>query len=91
MTERYQRHPELRVTAVEGEGVVLHLGTRKYYSVSESGHDLLEALVRPRTLDELVAVLTDKYDVTAEQALAATREFLEHGRKAGMITSEQSP
>ena len=38
---RYRRHPELRLTALEGEGVALHLGTRRYYSVSESGVDLL--------------------------------------------------
>ena len=47
---RYARHPDLRLTALEGEGVALHLGTRRYYSVSESGLDILEALAAPRTL-----------------------------------------
>ena len=88
---RYARHPGLRLTALEGEGVVLHLGTRRYYSVSESGLDLLEALVAPKRLDELVAVLTAKYDVSVERAEATTREFLEQGLKTGTLTVEDVP
>ena len=91
MTRRYARHPDLRLTALEGEGVALHLGTRRYYTVSESGLDLLEALAMPRTLEELVAVLTAKYEVTVEQAAVTTREFLEHGLRSGVLTMEELP
>ncbi len=85
---RYARHQDLRLTALEGEGVVLHLGTRRYYTVSESGLDLLEALRTPHTLDELVDVLTAKYQVSAADAEAATRAFLEAGRRSGLLTAE---
>jgi hypothetical protein len=91
MTLRYARHPDLRLTALEGEGVVLHLGTRRYYSVNESGLDILEALAAPKRLDELVAVLTAKYDVSVQQAEATTREFLERGLKTGTLTAEDAP
>ena len=33
---RYQRHPDLRLTALEGEGVVLHLKERRYFTVNET-------------------------------------------------------
>ena len=88
---RYARHPDLRLTALEGEGVALHLGTRRYYSVSESGLDILEALAAPKTLAELVALLTAKYDVTVEQAEVTTREFLERGLSTGTLTAEDVP
>ena len=91
MTRRYARHPELRLTALEGEGVVLHLGTRRYYSVTETGLDILEALVQPKTLDELVGVLTAKYEVSVEQAAVTTREFLEQGLRSGLLTMEELP
>jgi hypothetical protein len=78
------------LTALEGEGVVLHLGTRRYYSVSESGLDILEALVQPKTLDELVGVLTGKYEVSVEQATLTTREFLERGVRAGVLSVEDA-
>ena len=89
MTTRYARHPDLRLTALEGEGVALHLGTRRYYSVSESGLDLLEALTEPRTLEELVAVLTAKYAVTLAQATDSARAFVEHGVSAGVLVAEE--
>ena len=88
---RYARHPDLRLTALEGEGVALHLGTRRYYSVSESGLDLLEALAAPKSLPELVAVLTAKYDVSVEQAEATTRDFLEKGLSTGTLVAEDVP
>ena len=88
---RYARHPDLRLTALEGEGVALHLGTRRYYSVSESGLDILEALAAPQTLPELVAVLTAKYDVSVEQAEATTRAVLEKGLTTGTLVAEDGP
>jgi hypothetical protein len=75
---RYLRHPDLRLTALEGEGVVLHLRSRRYFSVNETGLVVLEALKQPRTFDELVAAILAEYDVTPEAAAATTREFLDH-------------
>ncbi len=75
---RYLRHPELRLTALEGEGVVLHLRCRRYFSVNETGLVLLEALKQPKTFDELVAAILGEYDVTPDVATKTTREFLDH-------------
>ena len=79
----------MRLTALEGEGVALHLGTRRYYSVSESGLDLLDALTEPRTLEQLVQVLTSKYEVTVAQATDSAREFVEHGVRTGVLVVEE--
>jgi hypothetical protein len=76
---------------VDGEGVALHLGTRRYYSVSASGLDLLEALTVPRTLAELVDVLTSTYDVSIGQATESAREFVEHGVRTGVLVAEEVP
>lgn len=75
-TLRYQRHPELRLTPLEGEGVVLHLKERRYFTVNETGLVLLEALKEPRSLAELVAALLAEYEVTPEAATATTQAFL---------------
>ena len=75
---RYLRHPDLRLTALEGEGVVLHLRSRRYFSVNETGLAILEALKQPRTFDELVAAILSEYDVTPEAAAETTRGFLDH-------------
>jgi hypothetical protein len=75
---RFLRHPDLRLTALEGEGVVLHLRARRYFSVNETGLVILEALKQPRTFDELVAAIVREYDVSAETAADTTRGFLDH-------------
>lgn len=88
MTDRYKRHPDLRLADVEGDGVVLHLGTRRYFSVSESGLALLHALETPRTIPELVEVLLERYEVTPEQAEASVRQFLDTCRTAELLIEE---
>ena len=88
MTDRYKRHPDLRLADVEGDGVVLHLGTRRYFSVSESGLALLQALETPRSIPELVEVLLERYEVTPEQAEASVRQFLETCRTAELLIEE---
>jgi hypothetical protein len=88
MTDRYKRHPDLRLADVEGDGVVLHLGTRRYFSVSESGLALLQALEAPRTIPELVEVLLERYEVTPEQAEASVRQFLDTCRTAELLIEE---
>jgi len=88
MTVRYRRHPELRLTARDGEGVVLHLATRRYFSVNESGLAILEMLDSPRTVDELVSALHARYDVTVDRAEATVREFLAFCRDADVLVVE---
>lgn len=91
MTTRYRRHPDLRLTALEGEGVVLHLGTRRYFSVSESGLALLEALQAAQTADELARALTARYNVTLEHAAASVHAFLERCRALDVLLAEREP
>jgi hypothetical protein len=88
MSERYTRHPDLRLADVEGDGVVLHLGTRRYFSVSESGLVLLQALETPRSVQDLVQVLLERYEVSPEQAEASVRQFLDTCRVADLLLEE---
>ncbi len=82
---RYHRHPDLRLTALEGEGVVLHLKERRYFTVNETGLALLEALKQPRTLEELVNGLLEEYEVTPEAARATTTAFLKQCTDAAVV------
>ncbi len=77
MTTHYSRHPDLRLTELEGEGIVLHLGSRKYFSVSETGLLVLNALDSgPSTEGKLLGKLLEEYDVSPEIAEKNLREFL---------------
>jgi len=85
VTVRYQRHPNVRLTALEGEGVVLHLDDRRYFTVNATGLTLLESLREPRTLDDLVAALVGEYEVESAEALATARAFLAQCTKRGVV------
>jgi len=91
VTVRFARHPDLRLTALDGEGVVLHLGTRRYFTLSESGVDILEGLATPRDIEGIVDLLTAKYDVTTELARETASGFLDICRHHGLITAEELP
>jgi Coenzyme PQQ synthesis protein D (PqqD) len=85
VTLRYRRHPNIRLTALEGEGVVLHLDDRRYFTVNATGLTLLESLVEPRTMDELVAVLVREYQVAAPEASATAQAFLKQCTERGVV------
>jgi hypothetical protein len=85
VTVHYERHPELRLTALEGEGVALHLGARRYFTVSETGLTILEALRSPQTPEALVDHLLAQYDVTPEHARASVDAFLARCHESALI------
>jgi len=85
---RYRRHPDLRLTALEGEGVVLHLKERRYFTVNETGLTLLEALKEPRSMEELVSALQAEYEVTDAEARDTTRAFLTQCLEAAVVLEE---
>lgn len=86
---RYRRHADLRLTSLEGEGVVLHLGERRYFSVNDTGLTLLDAAREPRTFDELVARLLAEYEVSPEEAADTTRKFLDACLAANVVLEER--
>jgi len=77
MKGSFRRHADLRLTALADEGVVLHLGERRYFTVNETGLAILNALEQPRTYDELVAGVLDEFEVEPEVAAETTTAFLQ--------------
>jgi hypothetical protein len=89
VTKQYQRHTDIRLTALEGEGVVLHMGERRYFTVTETGLVILEALKTPRTFDELVGAITDEYDVSNEHARKSVQAFLDQCLKSSLVLESE--
>jgi hypothetical protein len=87
VTPRYHRHPSVRVTALEHEGVALHLDTHRYFTLNPAGLTLLEALAEPRTLDELGAALVAEYDVATAEAVDTARAFVAQCLERSMVVA----
>ncbi len=69
--------------------MVLHLGTRRYFSVSETALLILEALESPQTLQALVTRILDEYDVSPQEASTTVVEFLEQCMASKLVSIEQ--
>jgi hypothetical protein len=61
---------------VEGEVVAVDLRAGEYLAVNPSGAVLFPALAKGAARDELAALLTDRFDVAADAALADVDAFL---------------
>lgn len=85
MTLRYQRHADIRLTDLAGEGVVLHLGSRSYFTVTETGLVILEALKELRSFDELVAAILAEYEVERGHAEQSVQAFLDRCVRAELV------
>ncbi|HLB54804.1 MAG TPA: PqqD family protein [Gemmatimonadales bacterium] len=86
---RYRHHADLLFTALEGEGVVLHLGERRYFTVNDTGLTLLEATREPQTFDAMVEALMKEYEVSREVAAETTRKFLDQCLAATVMIEER--
>lgn len=89
MTKQFRRHDDIRLTAMEGEGVVLHMGERRYFTVTETGLVILEALKSPRTFEQLVEAITNEYDVSAEHAATSVQAFLDQCLKSSLVVETE--
>ena len=88
MPVQFRRHPDLRLSELQGEGVVLHLGARRYFTVNETGLSLLGALQEPRSFEDLVSSLEREYEVSPADAATTTRAFLDRCLEANLLIEE---
>jgi hypothetical protein len=65
---RYVAHADTAAAAVEGGAVVLHMGTKCYYSLNETGAVLWRLLESGTTEDDAAAQLVQLYEVEAREA-----------------------
>lgn len=74
---RLSRHPDVVHTELEDGAVLLHLGTKFYYSLNEMGRTiwgLLESIDDPA---DLTKRLLGQYQVTEDHARASLARFLQ--------------
>ena len=69
----------------ETEGVLLHLNTKRYHHVNETGARLWALLQERPQPHRIAEALMDEYMIAAPQALAAVVAFVDHLYQAGLV------
>lgn len=78
-------HEDVLSAHLEGEAVLLHLGTKRYYRVNETGAAILEGLEEGRAPEAIADDLAARFDVERTEALRAVRTFVEDLERAEIL------
>lgn len=82
----YSLHPDLRLTALDSDGVALHLGEKMYFTVNDTGLTVLEALRSgPASAAALTQAILDEYEVEEGVAAQTVDAFLQRCLEAKLI------
>jgi hypothetical protein len=81
----YTISPDAAFAAVEDGAVVLHMGTKRYYSLNETGAFVWRRLEGGIARAEIVAQLVDEYDVGIAEAEMAVARLLDELLQESLI------
>jgi hypothetical protein len=73
-----------------GEGILVDLNTKKYFQLNETGTIIWRGLEKRETLEEIVARITDAYDVTPEHAAESVRKLIENLRAFKLVCQNEA-
>lgn len=73
---RYNLSPEAACAVVDDGAVVLHMRTKRYYSLNETGVAIWSMLEERRSVEEIVSSLTATYEIDRDSATTAVASML---------------
>lgn len=76
-TTRLRGAEDVVFTAMEDEAVLLHLGTRKYYGLNETGLRVWQMMQVGATVRDIAESLSNEYEVNVDEALEAVIHLCE--------------
>ena len=83
-------NPEVIYETIDGETIVIHLGTGTYYSLRETGAEVWAAIVEGKTRPEIVAQLEQRYDAGRATIDGAVGELLRELAEEGLVRGSQN-
>ncbi len=70
--------------------VLLHLDTKRYFTLNSTGAVIWKSLAQGKTEDEIVSQLADEYDADTAHLTASTRRLLRQLESAALIERVES-
>jgi hypothetical protein len=87
---RYAISPDAAFAAVEDGAVVLHMGTKRYYSLNETGTFVWRRLEDGIEDTDIAAQMVEEYDVGIDVAKRAVAGLLAELVKESLICAAES-
>lgn len=76
MSIRFAQKPGIEKRDLEGSIVLVKPEVSLYFGVNRVGACIWDTLEHPHSLDELVAIVSQRFDVEAHECRKAIRDFL---------------
>jgi hypothetical protein len=78
--------PDISTTDTDDGMVLLNERTGRYFQLNPSGALILQALVNGADIQHAARLLTQRYTVTPDRAIADVTTLIDHLRSAGLVT-----
>lgn len=88
MSILYRQNPDMVATEMDGDFVMMNIGTGEYYSIRGAGARIWELASTPIAEAELVKTLCDEFAVEETVCTADVRRFVAELLEAGLILNE---
>jgi hypothetical protein len=85
---RYRATPDAVFAEVAGGGVVLHTGTKRYYSLNQTGARIWALLESTKDPGNTAAVVAAEYKISAIEAQQAVDDLVKDFLQAGLLAEE---
>lgn len=83
--------PDAAFAAVEDGAVVLHMGTKRYYSLNETGTFVWRRLEDGDPRTKIVTAMVETYDVGIAEAEMAVARLIEELQQEQLILPAETP
>lgn len=87
----YSAEPDVVDCDIGGDRALLHLQTNTYFTMNATASALWLALAEPKNIDELINVVTEKFEVSADQCRGDIEVLLSQMMEANVIGVVPAP
>lgn len=87
----YRAEPDVVDCDIGGDRALLHLQTNTYFTMNATASALWLALAEPKNIDELINVVTEKFEVSADQCRGDIEVLLSQMMEANVIGVVPAP
>ena len=88
MSILYRQNPDMVATAMDGDVVMMNIGTGEYFSIRGSGARIWELARSPISELDLVKAICDEFNVEEAVCKTDVRKFLTELLDAGLILND---
>ncbi len=78
-------NPEIIFNIIDGEVVIMSIAKNNFYGIDEIGSHIWELLKKPKSVEEIITIMEQNYEVDRTTCQKDVIEFLEEILAQGLI------